>query len=99
MAQLGLIAGVGMLIAFACTLTILPALLTLCRPRPLVGEIGFRWARPIDRAVRRQRVPILAGFAVLAVAGAGCIPLLRFDGDPLHTKNPNSESMRTLHDC
>ncbi len=96
-AQLGLIAGVGMLIAFACTLTILPALLTLCRPRPLAGEIGFRWARPIDRAVRRRRVPILAGFAVLAVAGAACIPLLRFDGDPLHTKNPNSESMRALH--
>ena len=96
-AQLGLIAGVGMLIAFACTLTILPALLTLCRPRPLAGEIGFRWARPLDRAVRRRRVPILAGFAVLAVAGAACIPLLRFDGDPLHTKNPNSESMRALH--
>ncbi len=96
-AQLGLIAGFGMLIAFACTLTILPALLTLCRPRPLVGEVGFRWARPFDRAVRRRRVPILAGFAVLAVAGAACIPLLRFDGDPLHTKNPNAESMRTLH--
>ncbi len=96
-AQLGLIAGVGMLIAFACTLTVLPALLTLFRPAPLVGEIGFRWARPIDRAVRRRRVPILAGFAVLAIAGVGCIPLLHFDGDPLHTKNPNSESMRTLH--
>ena len=96
-AQLGLIAGVGMLIAFSCTLTVLPALLTLCRPKPLAGEMGFGWARPLDRAIRRRRVPILAGFAVLAVAGAGCIPLLRFDGDPLHTKNPNSESMRTLH--
>ncbi len=95
-AQLGLIAGFGMLIAFTCTLTILPALLTLCRPKPLVGEMGFGWARPFDRAVRRHRVPILAGFTVLALAGAGCIPLLRFDGDPLHTKNPNSESLRTL---
>ena len=96
-AQLGLIAGVGMLIAFACTLTILPALLTLFRPKPLVGEIGFRWARPLDRGMRRYRVPILAGFAALAIAGMGSIPLLHFDGDPLHTKNANSESMRTLH--
>ena len=32
-AELGLIAGVGMLIAFACTLGFLPAVITLCRPR------------------------------------------------------------------
>ena len=25
-------------------------------------------------------------------------PLLSFDSDPLHTKNPNTEAMRTLHD-
>ncbi|WP_419728050.1 MMPL family transporter [Lichenicola sp.] len=96
-AQLGLIAGFGMLIAFGCTLTILPALLTLCRPKPLAGEMGFAWARPIDDAIRRRRVPILAGFAVLAIGGLFCIPLLHFDGDPLHTKNPKSESMQTLH--
>ena len=95
-AQLGLIAGFGMLIAFTCTLTILPAMLTVFRPKPLVGEMGFAWAQPFDRAVRRHRVPILAAFAVLAIAGLGCVPLLRFDGDPLHTKNPNSESLRTL---
>ncbi len=95
-AQLGLIAGFGMLIAFACTLTVLPALLTLFRPRPLAGEMGFGSARPLDAAIRRQRVPILAGFTVLALGGIACIPLLRFDGDPLHTKNPHSESLRTL---
>ncbi len=95
-AQLGLIAGVGMLIAFACTLSVLPALLTLFRPHPLLGEMGFARARPADAAIRRQRVPILAGFTVLALGGIACIPLLRFDGDPLHTKNPKSESLRTL---
>ncbi|MGI4744540.1 MAG: MMPL family transporter [Janthinobacterium lividum] len=96
-AQLGLIAGFGMLIAFACTLTVLPAMLTLCRPKPLAGEMGFAWARPLDAIIRRRRIPILAGFGVLAAIGVGCIPLLHFDGDPLHTKSPNSESMRTLH--
>ncbi len=96
-AQLGLIAGVGMLIAFACTLTVLPALLTMFRPKPHRGEVGFAWARPLDGILHRNRKPVLAVFAVLAVIGACCIPLLRFDGDPLHTKNPDSESMRTLH--
>ena len=32
-AELGLIAGAGMLIAFACTMGFLPAAITLCRPR------------------------------------------------------------------
>ncbi|MCQ8242093.1 MMPL family transporter [Rhizosaccharibacter radicis] len=96
-AQLGLIAGFGMLIAFACTLTVLPALLTLFRPRPVHGEIGFTWARPLDRAVVRARRPILGISAVLALAGLCLIPSLRFDGDPLHTKNPNGEATRTLH--
>ena len=39
----------------------------------------------------------MAGFAVLARSGAALIPGLTFDGDPLHTKNPNSEGMKTLH--
>ena len=43
-------------------------------------------------------MPVLAASAVLAVAGAALIPAIRFDSDPLHTKNPNTEAMRTLAD-
>ncbi len=46
----------------------------------------------------RARRPVLIVFALLAVAGAALVPLLRFDSDPLHTKNPNTEAMRTLAD-
>ena len=46
-AQLGMIAGVGMLIAFACTLTFLPAMLCLCRPR---ARDRARWASPVAAA-------------------------------------------------
>ena len=42
-AELGLIAGVGMLIAFACTVTFLPAAISLFRPQSEGAEIGFRW--------------------------------------------------------
>ncbi len=97
-AQLGLIAGVGMLIAFICTLTTLPALIALFRPAPEAEEVGFAWARPIDAAIVRYRRPVLVVTALLALTGAGLLPWLRFDSDPLHTKNQTSESVRTLND-
>jgi uncharacterized protein len=97
-AELGLIAGVGMLIAFFCTVTFLPAAIAIFRSRGESAEIGFRWAVPIGQALRRRRRPVLAGFAVLAMLGLVCIPQLSFDSNPLHTKNPNTEAMRTLYD-
>jgi hopanoid biosynthesis associated RND transporter like protein HpnN len=97
-AQLGLIAGVGMLIAFICTLTTLPALIALFRPAQEAEEVGFAWARPIDAAIVRHRRPVLVVTALLALTGAGLLPWLRFDSDPLHTKNQTSESVRTLND-
>ncbi len=97
-AELGLIAGVGMLIAFACTLLFLPAAITLLRPRGEAAEIGFRWAAPLDPLLRRHRRPVLAAAAALAVLGVALLPRLTFDPDPLHTKDPNTEAMRTLYD-
>ena len=97
-AELGLIAGVGMLIAFLCTVTFLPAAIGIFRPRGERAEIGFGWAAPLDDTVRRRRIPLLGAFAVLAVLGCVLAPRLSFDSDPLHTKNPNTEAMRTLYD-
>ena len=97
-AELGLIAGCGMLIAFACTLVFLPAALVLFRPRPAAGEVGLSALRPADRLLQRRRWPVLAGFGVLAALGAAALPRLQFDSDPLHTKDPSTEAMRTLAD-
>jgi hopanoid biosynthesis associated RND transporter like protein HpnN len=97
-AELGLIAGAGMLIAFACTLTVLPALLSACKAGAGRGEAGFAWARPLDQAIRRYRLPIVLAFGLLGVAGAVAVTRLQFDSDPLHTKDPNTEAMRTLAD-
>jgi len=97
-AELGLIAGVGMLIAFLCTVTFLPAAISLFHPRGERSEIGFRWAAPLDEAVRRHRRPLLVLFAGLALLGLALLSQLRFDSDPLHTKNPHTEAMRTLYD-
>ncbi len=97
-AQLGLIAGVGMLLAFVCTLTALPAFITLLRPTAEASEVGFTWARPIDAAIGRHRRPILVVCGLLALTGLGLMPWLRFDSDPLHTKNQATESVETLND-
>ena len=97
-AELGLIAGVGMLIAFVCTLGFLPAVITLCRPRGERAVVGFAGLAPLDPLIARHRRPILIVFGVLAVAAIGLAPRLQFDSDPLHTKNPNTEAMRTLYD-
>ena len=97
-AQLGLIAGAGMLIAFVCTMTALPALLTVFRPRGGAAETGLRALRPLDAVTSALRWPVVAAFGALGVAGLVMLPGVPFDSDPLHTKNPNTEAMRTLAD-
>jgi hopanoid biosynthesis associated RND transporter like protein HpnN len=97
-AELGLIAGAGMIMAFICTLGFLPAAITLFRPRGEAAEVGFAFAARVDPVIVRGRWLILAGFGVLAVAALAVSPRLMFDSDPLDTKNPNTEAMRTLRD-
>ncbi len=97
-AELGLIAGGGMVIALLITMTLLPALLRLSAPRGGEGEIGFAWAGRLERHLLRVRPVVLAAFALLAVAGVVLVPRLRFDSDPLHTKVASTEAMRTLYD-
>jgi hopanoid biosynthesis associated RND transporter like protein HpnN len=97
-AELGLIAGVGMLIAFICTLGFLPAVITLCHPPGERAVVGFAWLAPFDPIIAEHRRPILAVFTALAVLAIAVSPRLEFDSDPLHTKDPNTEAMRTLYD-
>jgi uncharacterized protein len=97
-AELGLIAGIGMLIAFLCTMAFLPAVITLCRPPGEEAVVGFAWLAPFDPMMARHRRPILVVFIVLAALALAVSPRLEFDSDPLHTKNPDTEAMRTLYD-
>ena len=96
--ELGLIAGAGMLIAFVCNLTFLPAAITLCKPPGETSDVGFSWGPTLDALVARLRWPIVLVFALGGIAGAASITHLRFESDPLVTKNPNTEAMRTLRD-
>ena len=97
-AELGLIAGMGMVIAFITTITFLPALLTLLRPMVETAEIGWQLAGGFERGLVAWRRPVLAGFFGLAVLGAGLLGHIHFDSDPLHTKNAHTEAMVALRD-
>jgi len=96
--DLGLIAGVGMLIALALNLTLLPALISLMRPRGEPRSIGFAAGAAADRILAKRRRPVI--FFALAVAAASVfvLPKLRFDFNPLNLQSPQSESVQTLFD-
>jgi hypothetical protein len=98
MAELGIISGMGMLIALVLNLTLLPALIVLLRPRRGLKHAGFRWAAPADAFVLARRRPIIVLAALAAIGGAMSGPGLRFDFDPLNLKDPRSESVATLYD-
>jgi hopanoid biosynthesis associated RND transporter like protein HpnN len=97
-AELGLIAGVGMLIAFLCTITLLPATIALFRPAAEGTQIGLAWAARLGDQLARRHRPVLGVFAALAVLALAVSPRLAFDANPLDTQNPNTEAMRTLRD-
>ena len=96
--ELGLVAGASMFVALAANLTVLPAFLSLIGPRPE----GAR--HKVDEGMQayhegrmfRFRRPIVVGALVLGVAAAVIAPHASFDFDPLHLKDPHSESVRTL---
>ncbi len=96
--QLGAIAGAGMVIALVLNLTVLPALLSLLRPAP--GAIGSSAVRigQLDAWVLRHRWRVVGTSVAAAVVCAALLPLLHFDFNPMHLRNPHTESMVALAD-
>ncbi|MFY9289024.1 MAG: MMPL family transporter, partial [Alphaproteobacteria bacterium] len=96
--ELGLIAGVGMIIAFILNITLLPALMTLTQPPAEKEAVGYSWAAPIDRFLINNRGVILGVALITALIGIGITTQLRFDFDPLNLKDAKTESVSTLFD-
>jgi uncharacterized protein len=96
--ELGLIAGLGMLIAFATSITLLPALLSRLDPPPEPAPLGYAALAPVDRFLERNRVPILIATGVLVAAGLPLLHWLRFDFNPINLRSPKVESVATYLD-
>jgi hopanoid biosynthesis associated RND transporter like protein HpnN len=96
-AELGAIAGFGMVVAFVLSIVLLPALLVLLQfAPPQMAEVGFTMFAPIDRFVHERRRVVLAVSLAAAVGAMALLPWVRFDFDPLNLKSPTSQSMTTL---
>ncbi|WP_116142208.1 MMPL family transporter [Trinickia diaoshuihuensis] len=94
--ELGLIAGIGMVIAYFSTMTLLPALLRLMAPPGEASRPGFPRLAPIDDFLQDHRKPILIGTLLVVLGATPLLLHLRFDFNPLNLKDPTTESMATL---
>ncbi len=101
LAELGLIAGTGMIIALFANLTVLPALIALwpldmviCQARPNLSGSAFEpstWSR-------QKASCVCAITLVFSVVAAALAPKVSFDFDPLNLKDPSTESVATLNE-
>jgi uncharacterized protein len=96
--ELGQIAGMGMLVAYFSSVTLLPALLKVINPPGEPTPLGFAWLAPVDAFMERQRIPILIGVAVVSLGGLPLLYFLQFDFNPINLRNPNAESIATFLD-
>ncbi|MEQ8698182.1 MAG: MMPL family transporter, partial [Bauldia litoralis] len=102
-AELGMLAGVGVIIAFSLSLTFLPALLAL-RPRwrrrvpsPAAGFVVARLVR-FEKGIKRHGKAITIGAVVAGFAAFAIAPAARFDHNPMNLKDPGTESIATAID-
>ncbi len=97
--ELGLIAGMGMVVIFFLTLTLLPALLGERRPPEgdgRNGEAGLREA--VTGFAERRPGTVLAVSALLVVVAVALLPRTRFDSNVVALRDPSTESVRTFED-
>jgi uncharacterized protein len=95
-AELGLVAGIGMIVAFVLSITLLPALLVLIRPVGEEDEIGYRFFAPVDRYMTVHRGRVLWTAAGAAVVAAVLVTFIRFDFNPLNLRSARTESVSTI---
>ena len=94
--QLGIIAGLGMVIALVLNLSVLPALLRIGAPppAPTVSEGGG--LERLDQFILSHRRAVIGTAVFAALVCAAALPFLQFDFNTLHLKSAKTESVSTL---
>jgi uncharacterized protein len=96
--QLGIVAGLGMIIAVFLSLTTLPALIQLIRPPGMPGKTVSRRLAHIDEFVLGHRRLVVGIGCAAAFVSLLALPLLHFDFNPIHLRSRKVESVATLID-
>jgi hopanoid biosynthesis associated RND transporter like protein HpnN len=95
--ELGLIAGTGVFFGFFASITLLPALVAWWENEPRRLGAAPTWLDPRIFAPLSRRPRLVLGVTtVVLVAACAALPRVTFDSNPIHLRDPNSESVRTL---
>jgi uncharacterized protein len=97
LAELGIIASAGMVIALFITLTLMPALLAL-RPLKQRPRRSLDAAVSAESGLKNHAGTVAVISLVAAIAALFLLPRLQFDPDTFHLKDPTSGSVTTLLD-
>ncbi|MGA2943910.1 MAG: MMPL family transporter [Xanthobacteraceae bacterium] len=98
LSELGLIAGCGMLIAFLCSITFVPAMLAVLNPPGESASVGFKALAPLDKFLQRHRVAVIASTLIAVLAATPLLLHLPFDFNPVNLQNPNAPSVVTYRE-
>ena len=96
--ELGQIAGVGMLVAYVTSITVLPALLYVLHPQGEKETLGITALAPVDDFLERHRIAIVVATLGIAIAGLPLLYFLRFDFNPMNLRSAKVESVATYLD-
>ena len=95
-AELGMIAGCGMVVAYVASLTLLPVLLWYCNPPGEPEPLGWASLASADRFLHRHRMLIVAATSIIALAGLPFLFRLQFNFDPNSLQSANAEPLVAL---
>jgi hopanoid biosynthesis associated RND transporter like protein HpnN len=97
LAELGLISGIGMFVAAAASLTVLPA---------IVGYLGWRRRRvrvvgvegALTASIVRHRLGVLSVIGLMCIGAIFRSAEIRFDFNPMNLRDPDSEAMQVFQE-
>uniref|UniRef100_UPI0035C9B112 MMPL family transporter n=1 Tax=uncultured Enterovirga sp. TaxID=2026352 RepID=UPI0035C9B112 len=96
--ELGLITGVGMIIAFLLSLTLLPALIVVLKPLGEPDTVEMPALAAVDHWILRHRKLVITLSTLLVVAGLPFLLKLEFDANPMHLRSAETEGVATFLD-
>jgi hopanoid biosynthesis associated RND transporter like protein HpnN len=96
LAQLGIIAGFGMIVAYVLSLTLLPALIRVFGAPPEPKPLTLPALAPADAFLKRHRLWVVSITVLIVLAGLPALTRLQFNFDPLALENQSSPALRSL---
>jgi uncharacterized protein len=96
LAQLGIIAGFGMVVAYLLSLTLLPTLIGIFNPPPEPKPLTLPALAQADAFLKRHRIWVISITVLIVLAGLPALTRLQFNFNPLALENQSSPALRSL---